>query len=71
MLKTFNEVFWIIDFTDNTNIEIPEEIQEKLNQRNSAKKDKDFALADRIRDEIDDLWYKIVDDRSGSRVERK
>jgi cysteinyl-tRNA synthetase len=71
MLKTFNEVFWIIDFTDNTNIEIPEDIQEKLKLRNGAKKDKDFTLADRIRNEIDDLWYKIVDDRNGSRVERK
>jgi cysteinyl-tRNA synthetase len=35
------------------------------------KKAKDFALADKIRDEIDALGYKIVDDRSGSRVERK
>ncbi len=71
MFKTFNEVLGIIDFTDNTNIEIPEDIQEKLNQRNMAKKDKDFALADKLRDEIDALGYKIVDDRSGSRVERK
>lgn len=71
MFKTFDEVFWIIDFTDNTDIEIPENILEKLNQRNEAKKNKDFALADKIRDEIDALGYKIVDDRSGSRVEKK
>lgn len=71
MFKTFNEVFWIIDFTDNTEIEIPENVLEKLKLRNEAKKNKDFALADKIRDEIDALWYKIVDDRSGSRLERK
>jgi cysteinyl-tRNA synthetase len=71
MFKTFDEVFWIIDFTDNTEIEIPENVLEKLYQRNEAKKDKDFTKADKIRDEIDALWYKIVDDRSGSRVERK
>jgi cysteinyl-tRNA synthetase len=71
MFKTFDEVFWIIDFTDNTEIEIPENVSEKLKLRNEAKKNKDFALADKIRDEIDALWYKIVDDRSGSRVERK
>lgn len=71
MFKTFDEVFWIIDFTDNTEIEIPENIKEKLNQRNEAKKNKDFTLADNIRDEIEALGYKIVDDRSGSRVEKK
>lgn len=71
MFKTFNAVFGIIDFTDNTKQEIPENIIEKLNQRNQAKKDKNFMLADALRDEIDALWYKIVDSRDWSRVERK
>lgn len=71
MFKTFNAVFWIIDFTDNTKQEIPVDIQEKLKQRNQAKKDKNFMLADALRDEIDALWYKIVDSREWSRVEKK
>ncbi len=71
MFKTFNEVLGIIDFTDNTNEIIPDDVQKKLEDRNQAKKDKDFALADKIRNEIDTLGYKIVDDKSGSRVERE
>ncbi|MDD3303003.1 MAG: hypothetical protein PHN31_05570, partial [Candidatus Gracilibacteria bacterium] len=71
MFKTFNEVLGIIDFTDNTEIEIPINILEKLEQRNNAKKEKNFMLADALRDEIDALGYKIVDSREGSRVEIK
>jgi cysteinyl-tRNA synthetase len=35
-----------------------------------AKSDKDFDVADSLRDEIEAAWYKIVDDRNGSRLER-
>lgn len=71
MFKTFNEILWIVDFTDNTEVEIPVDIIEKLNQRNTAKKEKNFILADAIRDELDSLWYKIIDNRDWSRLEKK
>nr|MDD3720279.1 cysteine--tRNA ligase [Candidatus Gracilibacteria bacterium] len=71
MFKTFNEILGIVDFTDNTNIEIPEEIQKKLEIRNVAKKEKNFMLADALRDELDSLGYKIIDSREGSRLEIK
>lgn len=71
MFKTFNEILWIVDFTDNTEIEIPEEIAKKLEMRNTAKKEKNFMLADALRDELDSLGYKIIDSREGSRLERK
>jgi cysteinyl-tRNA synthetase len=43
---------------------------EKLNLRNEAKKEKDFQKADALRDELTSLWYKIIDDRSGVRLQK-
>jgi len=71
MFKTFNEVLWIFDFKIiEDQEEIPEEISNKLETRNIAKKAKDFENADKIRDELLKSWYKIIDDRNGSRVEK-
>jgi len=72
MLKTFNEVFWIFDFwiLENNNNKTPEEILIKLEERNNAKKDKNFELADKIRDELTNLWYQIIDSRDWSRIEK-
>jgi len=72
MFETFNQVFAIIDFDilDNLKQEIPENILEKFENRNKAKIWKDFALADSLRDELLTLWYKIVDSRDWTRVEK-
>lgn len=70
MYETFNQVLSIMNF-DFVEEEVPAEILEKFEERNEAKKQKDFEKADSIRDELLELWYKIVDDRSGSRVEKK
>lgn len=71
MLNTLNQVLWIIDFSIlEKNEIIPENITKKLEQRNTAKKSKDFETADKIRDELLWLGYKIVDERDWSRVEK-
>ena len=70
MFKTFDFILSIFDFWVLNEVEIPENIISKLNDRNEAKKSKDFTKADLIRDELLSLWYKIIDDRSGSRVEK-
>lgn len=71
MFKTFNQVLWIFDFQIlDEEIEIPEKILKKLESRNKAKKDKDFELADKLRDEIILAWYNIVDSKEGSRLEK-
>jgi cysteinyl-tRNA synthetase len=43
---------------------------EKLDERNKAKKEKDFIKADKIRDELLKFWWKIIDERDRSRVEK-
>jgi len=52
MFKTFNQVLAIIDFGLIEETEISSEILAKLEVRNTAKKNKDFALADSVRDEL-------------------
>jgi cysteinyl-tRNA synthetase len=69
--KTINEVLAIIDFDIiSEKTEIPEEVSKKLKDRNNAKIEKDFELADKLRGELLELGYKIVDNRDGSRVEK-
>jgi cysteinyl-tRNA synthetase len=51
--KTLNEVLAIIDFDLSTEKqEIKDEFLQKLEERNIAKKEKNFELADSIRDEL-------------------
>ncbi len=71
VFKTFNEVLAIVDFSIlEGSEEIPQDILDKLEQRKQAKKDKDFELADRLRWEIEQAGYKVIDDRNWSRVEK-
>ena len=71
LYKTFNEVLAIIDFDNiDSDIIISDEILEKLGSRNDAKLEKNFELADSLRDELLEDWYKIVDTREWSRLEK-
>jgi len=57
MYEQFDEVFGIIDFTvlEEKEESIPENISELLEKRNSAKSEKDFETADKIRNELQEL----------------
>ncbi len=59
-----------IELTDNDEDGIPSEITELVNQRAEAKKNKDFAEADRIRDLIASKGYSVKDTPQGPQVER-
>lgn len=70
MFRTFDQVLWIMDFWVIFSEEIPYEIQLKFEKRNKAKTDKDFLLSDKFRDELLEDWYKIVDTRDWSYLEK-
>ncbi len=71
-LKTWNEVLAIFDFDLlESNEVVPNEILALLAERNEAKLQKNYKESDRIRDELDTLGYKIIDEKNGSRVEKK
>ena len=48
-----------------------EKIQELIEKRSQAKKDKDYALADAIRDELNEMGVLIKDTRDGTKWELK
>ena len=48
----------------------PQELADLLEQRQAARKAKDFARSDRIRDELAGRGYKIVDTPQGARLEK-
>lgn len=70
LFAKFIEIFPVIESSDQE-AEIPTELQEKLEQRQQARKDKNYPLADQLRDEIESAGYKIVDTSQGSFLERQ
>ncbi len=54
----------------DTTSDAPAELLALLEQRKAAKKGKDFAAADRIRDQIAAAGWKIVDAPTGARLEK-
>ncbi len=72
MYQQLDSVFWIInwDVIEAEDEEIPWEITDLLEKRNSAKDEKNFETADKLRDELLEKGFKIVDSREGSRVEK-
>ena len=47
---------------------IPDHIQEKVNARIKAREDKDWAMSDQLRDEIQSLGYMVQDSKDGMKV---
>lgn len=56
---------------EKSEVEIPKEVQAKAEERLRAKKDKDFSLADKLRDEISELGFVVKDTRGGYEILKK
>ncbi|MBQ7327812.1 MAG: cysteine--tRNA ligase [Clostridia bacterium] len=67
-LEKFNTVLGLNLEEEN---QIPAEVQEKAEARWQAKKNKDFATADALRQEIDSLGYVVKDTREGYQILKK
>lgn len=73
VIKTYNllglfktEPSEFLSFIDNKNkAEIPQEILDLVSARTQAKKDKDFALADQLRQDIVSRGYNLTDTKDG------
>ena len=70
LLHSFDSVLGLFDFSLLESTDIPAEIELLLLQRNEAKSQKNYPLADSLRDQIGESGYKIVDDKGGSHVEK-
>jgi len=56
--------------SEQEKIELPEEIKSLVEQRTLARKNKDWALSDKIRDELKEKGYNVKDSRDGMTVEK-
>lgn len=62
-------VLGLIDENDSS--EIPDEVLQLIEERSAAKKNRDFGLADAIREKIGSLGYEIEDTREGVKCHKK
>ena len=59
-----------MDAAKNESMEIPDDVKELVNQRAEAKKAKDFAKADAIRDQLKALGWMVKDTPAGPEIKK-
>lgn len=69
----FDELTGVLGLLYNRNKEeeIPADVMELAEQRTAARKEKNFALADELRDRIADMGYIIEETRQGTKIKKK
>lgn len=68
-LKKINSVLGVLTF-DKMEVEIPNEVQEAFDKRLQARLDKNWKLADELRDFIHQIGYIIEDTPHGARLKK-
>ena len=62
---------FVKDYEQKQNSDIPAQVVELANQRVLARQNKDWALSDKLRDEISALGYLVKDSKDGYSLEKK
>ncbi|MFC1691095.1 cysteine--tRNA ligase [Nanoarchaeota archaeon] len=68
--QTMEKFDSVLGIMQHEKTEVPKEIQELADKREQARKDKDFATADKLRDELKEKGYVIEDTDKGPRVKK-
>ncbi len=68
LIKYIDDKIFKLNLFYEKNIEIPKNIQELAKQRWKAKENKDFKTADKIREQLLNLWYKILDNKDWYKI---
>lgn len=78
LIKEFDKVLslGLVEAAEKVNAapeteELPAEVLELAEQRKAARKEKNFALADELRDKITALGYVVEETRQGTRITKK
>ena len=71
ILKSWDMIMGLIDWSLLEDASIPEAIKQLAEDRQTAKKNKDFARADEIRAEVEAKGFVIIDTKDGFTIERK
>jgi cysteinyl-tRNA synthetase len=68
-LYTFDKVLGLnIKETIEATLKIPEEIKKIINERDEARKNKDWTKSDELRKELEKLGYKVEDTKDGTNI---
>ena len=71
LIKKFDSVLSLdLDKNDKEDINIPEDIKLILNERKDARKNKNFAKSDELRDKLKELGYIVKDTKDGQIIEK-
>lgn len=71
VFKRMDEVLGVIFFGKAEKADVPAEVQALLDKRADARKAKDWALSDKLRDEIAAMGWLVKDSREGQNVSKK
>ncbi len=71
VFKRMDEVLGVIFFGKAEKTDVPAEVQALLDKRADARKAKDWALSDKLRDEIAAMGWLVKDSREGQSVSKK
>lgn len=69
-MRHIDSVWGVMDFSLFEDTEVPKDVLDLVEQRNEAKRNKDYALSDSLRDAILAKGYRIVDGKEGVVVEK-
>ncbi|MBP1914336.1 cysteine--tRNA ligase [Lederbergia galactosidilytica] len=69
-LNTFEELFSVLGLKINQDELLDDEVDQLIEQRLEARKNRDFALADQIRDKLKEMNIILEDTRQGTRWKR-
>lgn len=71
LIFDFDKIFGLgLDKIKEEKVLIPKEVEELVKKRENARKNKDFASSDKLRDEIKKKGYIIEDSREGMKVKK-
>ena len=71
LLKAIEKVNTVFAFLEGSETTIPEEVTELMKQREQARKEKNWAVSDQLRDKILELGFIVKDTPQGQRVTKK
>lgn len=69
--STLEKLLYVLGIHFECDEEIPQEIKELVEKRQMAKQEKNYALADKLRDEVQNQGYIITDTPQGPKIEKK
>lgn len=69
--STLEKLLYVLGIHFEWDEEIPQEIKELVEKRQLAKQEKNYALADKLRDEVQNQGYIITDTPQGPKIEKK